>query len=251
MREQLSHEKRLRVVRLFLNKWQVKDIARQIGCSCSTVYHIKENLLNHGSVYKPQLKAVGRPTKVPESGKDAIKAFMQEHPEAQQKDVRLFLSTVGVDVHQATISRVMKELRTGEKNYKLKKDEPRAGPSPAVQPHPDQFRAIQLPTDRPLCGRPDCKGFKPLAGQTSFDPSSSGQVASEPAPSLQSSSGQHLPSQSPVEQHQHPQHTPLQPSYYAHHDSGVEEPLQQQPEHALEVLAEATEHHSEAASGVA
>ncbi|KAI4131964.1 MAG: hypothetical protein LQ338_000948 [Usnochroma carphineum] len=252
MPDHLSHEKRLRVVRLFLNKWQAKDIAREIGCSCSTIYHIKENLLNYGTVYKPQLKTVGRPTKVPESGKEAVKAFVQEHPEAQQKDVRLFLSTLGVEVHQATISRIMKELKTGEKYRDPKrtprKDEAQAGPPPAGQTITRQPPPIQLPTDRPLCGRPDCKGFKPQSGQTSTGQVSAGQPAPDPAPTHQVSSVPAPPSQATPPQLPSAQLPPLQAPYYAHPEPRAAEPVQQQPEHALEVLAEATEHHSEPAS---
>lgn len=253
MPEQLSHEKRLRVVRLFLNKWQAKDIAKEIGCSCSTIYHIKENLLTYGTTYKPQLKAVGRPTKVADSAKEAIKAFLQEHPEAQQKDVRLFLSKeCNVEVHQATISRVMKELKTGEKyrdpKYTPKKTEHQPGPPPAVQPHPDRGPPIQLPTDRPLCGRPDCSGFRPPSGQASSGEPPSGELASNHSsphqfPSGTTPTGQDLPA--------HPsfaQPPPLQPPYYAHPEPRAVEVMQQQSRHGLEALAEATQQHSELAT---
>lgn len=259
MPEQLSHEKRLRVVRLFLNKWQAKDIAREIGCSCSTIYHIKENLLTYGSTYKPQLKAVGRPSKVADSAKEAIKAFLQEHPEAQQKDVRLFLSKeCGVEVHQATISRVMKELKTGERyrdpKYTPKKSEPQTVLPPTVQPHLDRGLPIQLPTDRPLCGRPDCTGFKPPSGQTPLSQSSD-QLPSTSIPShrlspRQAPPGQPSTSQGPSDQLSSARPPPLQPPYYVRQEPQTVESILQQPGHTLEGLAEATERHSAQAQRV-
>ncbi|KAL8963715.1 MAG: hypothetical protein Q9193_000052 [Seirophora villosa] len=273
MPEVLSHEKRLKVVRLFLNKWQAKDIAREIGCSTSTIYHIKENLLTYGTIYRPQLKAAGRPTKVADSAKEAIKAFLNEHPEAQQKDVRLFLAKeCNVEVHQATISRVVKELKTGEKyrdpKYIPKRDRIQPGQSPAGPPTPQQPPLFQLPTDRPLCGRPDCSGFKPPTGQISsgqspLSPLASDQVSPHQHPAGQSparqpsfpqhpsplpQAGQAPPAQSSSEQHP-PPHTPplLQPPYYARSGPHPADAVQQQPEHTLRALAEATEHHSEPA----
>ncbi|KAL8989630.1 MAG: hypothetical protein Q9177_001522 [Variospora cf. flavescens] len=279
MPEILSHEKRLKVVRLFLDKWQAKDIARDIGCSTSTIYHIKENLLNYGTIYKPQLKAAGRPTKVADSAKEAIQAFLQEHPEAQQKDVRLFLAKeCHVEVHQATISRVVKELKTGEKyrdpKYTPKRDRIQpghAGQSPGGPPTPQQVQqppSFQLPTDRPLCGRPDCSRFNPPPGQVPSGQSPPSQSATDqvsshqhpageaptgqlsfpqhPAPLPQA--GQASPAQLSLEQHPSPQSPPSpQPPYYARSGPHPADAVQQQPEHTLRALAEATEHHSETA----
>lgn len=198
---------------------------------------------------------MGRPTKVADSAKEAIKAFLQEHPEAQQKDVRLFLSKeCGVEVHQATISRVMKELKTGEKyrdpKYTPKKTEHQPGPPPAVQPHPDRGPAIQLPTDRPLCGRPDCTGFKLPSGQTPSREPPSGEIASGHSSPLQIPSGTTPTAQDIPAQQSFIQPPPFQPPYYAHPEPHTVEPIQQHSRHGLEALAEATEQHSESAARV-
>ncbi|KAL8830696.1 MAG: hypothetical protein Q9170_005624 [Blastenia crenularia] len=200
MPQPLSHENRLRIVRLFLNKWRAKDIAREIGCNTSTIYHVKDNLLNYGSVYKPQTRPKGRPTKIPDSAKDAVEAFLKEHPEAQQKDVRLFLSMeCGVEVHQSSISRLLKgDCQYGKKGM-------------APDHSPQKRRKTQL--GQPSPGRPFCS-------QAQGDHFSAEQpISGPPGPApIQDPPGQHPAAQSPSVQfppHQYP-HPPTQHSPILH-----------------------------------
>ncbi|KAI4183458.1 MAG: hypothetical protein L6R41_005374 [Letrouitia leprolyta] len=169
MPQQLSHENRLRVVRLLLDKWPAKDISREVGCNCTTIYHIKDNLLKYGSTYKPQLKPKGRPTKIPESAKDAVEAFLKEHPEAHQKDVRIFLfRECGVEVHQSSVSRLLKgDCQNGKKGI-------------LESPRTNKSSANQFLPGRPLCGRPDCTQYNSPPGQVSPSQQSSGPQISEP-----------------------------------------------------------------------
>lgn len=189
MPQHLSHENRLRVVRLLLNKWRAKDIGKEVGCNTSTVYHIKENLLKYGSTYKPQLNTKGRPTKIPESAKEAIEAFLREHPEAQQKDIRLFLfKEYGVEVHKSSISRLLRgDCQNGKKGI-LSDRSPQKSKPQAVQPSPD----------RPLCGQPHCSQY-PSAHSPPRQPQFDQHIFSQDQPALPQStqflSGQQLPGQ--------------------------------------------------------
>ncbi|KAL8942097.1 MAG: hypothetical protein Q9216_001863 [Gyalolechia sp. 2 TL-2023] len=186
MPQQLSHENRLRIVRLLLNKWPAKDISREVGCNCTTVYHIKDNLLKYGSTYKPQLKPKGRPTKIPESAKDAVEAFLKEHPEAHQKDVRIFLfRECGIEVHQSSVSRLLKgDCQNGKKGM-------------LESPRASQPSANQLSPGRPLCGRPDCTQYHSPSSQSSPDHHPIGQQSSGSEPSGQQSPRDQRTSQQP------------------------------------------------------
>ena len=186
MPQQLSHENRLLVVRLLLNNWRAKDIARQIGCNVSTIYNLKENLLKYGQVSKPQLKTIGRPSKVPEFAREAAEAFLREHPEAQQKDVRLFLSReCNVEVHQSSVSRLVR--KDGQNGNK--------GVMSGASPSKNRPQAAQSSPGRPLCGDPHCSQY------ASAHPSPVQPAPNQPPPDLaaagQIQSGQHLPSHFP------------------------------------------------------
>ncbi|KAL8935818.1 MAG: hypothetical protein Q9211_004498 [Gyalolechia sp. 1 TL-2023] len=203
MPHQLSHENRLRVVRLLLNKWRAKDISREVGCNCTTVYHIKDNLLKYGSTYKPQIKPKGRPTKIPESAKDAVEAFLKEHPEAHQKDVRIFLfRECGIEVHQSSVSRLLKgDCQNGKKGI-------------LESPRTNNSSVNQLSPGRPLCGRLDCTQYHPPPGQSSPSQQLFSSQASQPQ-----SSGEHSPGEQPTRQQPPGPQTPGQrlPSPHPHH----------------------------------
>ncbi|KAL9006935.1 MAG: hypothetical protein Q9188_000311 [Gyalolechia gomerana] len=186
MPQQLSHENRLRVVRLLLNKWRAKDISREVGCNCTTVYHIKDNLLKYGSTYKPQIKPKGRPTKIPESAKDAVEAFLKEHPEAHQKDVRIFLfRECGIEVHQSSVSRLLKgDCQNGKKGM-------------LESPRTSKPSANQLSPGRPLCGRLDCTQYHPPSSQSPPGQQPFGQQLSGLQPSEQQSLREQSPRQQP------------------------------------------------------
>jgi len=108
---------RSRILRLLLLHWCPKDIAEEVHCHFDTVYRIQENLFMYGSPFRPQFRPKGAPRKVFKAAENGLIAYLEEQPWAMQKEMVWYIwEEWGINVHQSTISRILK--RRGWSNKK-------------------------------------------------------------------------------------------------------------------------------------
>ncbi len=108
---------RSRILRLLLLHWCPKDIAEEVHCHFDTVYRIQENLFMYGSPFRPQFRPKGAPRKVFKAAENGLIAYLEEQPWVMQKEMVWYIwEEWGINVHQSTISRILK--RRGWSNKK-------------------------------------------------------------------------------------------------------------------------------------
>ncbi len=73
---------------------------------------MQENLFMYGSSFRPQFRPKGAPRKVSPAAEDSLITYLEQQPWAMQKEMIWFLwEEWGLNVHQSTISRILKRRR--------------------------------------------------------------------------------------------------------------------------------------------
>ncbi len=112
----LSASLRSRILRLLLLHWCPKAIAEEVHCHFDTVYRIQENLFMYGSPFRPQFRPKGAPRKIVKFAENGLIAYLEEQSWAMQKEMIWYIwEEWGINVHQFTISRILKRRRWSNK----------------------------------------------------------------------------------------------------------------------------------------
>lgn len=110
MVEALPASMRSRIIRFLFRHWRPDAIAKEVGCSVTTVYEYQENLFMYGSISAPRRRRLGRPCKITIAAGDSLIEYLERYPWTYQKEMAWFLwEEHGIFVHQSTISRELKK----------------------------------------------------------------------------------------------------------------------------------------------
>ncbi len=100
---------RSKILRLLLLHWAPWAIAEEVHCCPATVYNIQENLFMYNSPFRPQFRPKGAPRKVFKAAENGLIAYLEDQPWAMQKEMVWYIwEEWGINVHQSTISRILK-----------------------------------------------------------------------------------------------------------------------------------------------
>ena len=100
---------RSKILRLLLLQWAPWAIAEEVHCCPATVYNIQENLFMYNSPFRPQFRPKGAPRKVFKAAENGLIAYLEDQPWAMQKEMVWYIwEEWGINVHQPTISRILK-----------------------------------------------------------------------------------------------------------------------------------------------
>ena len=112
----LSAAIRSRIVRLLLLHWQPVVIVEEVHCCSRTVYSMLENIFMYSSSFKPQFRPKGIFRKVFKAAENGLIAYLEEQPWVMQKEMIWYIwEEWDINVHQFTISRILKRRRWSNK----------------------------------------------------------------------------------------------------------------------------------------
>ncbi len=98
-----------KILRLLLLHWAPWAIAEEVHCCPATVYNIQENLFMYKSPFRPQFRPKGAPRKVFKAAENGLIVYLEDQPWAMQKEMVWYIwEEWGINVHQSTISRIVK-----------------------------------------------------------------------------------------------------------------------------------------------
>ncbi len=107
---------RFKIVRLLLLHWRSLAIAEEVHCHFDIVYNIQENLFIYHSPCRPQFRLKRIPRKVFPAAEDSLITYLKQQSWAMQKEMMWFLwKEWDLNVHQFTISRILKRRRWSNK----------------------------------------------------------------------------------------------------------------------------------------
>lgn len=116
----VSESQRLEIVRHLLLGWPAAEIAKRVRVSPTTVYKTHQNLVRYGAAVKPRLAKSGRPLKLSQADEDRVFQWMLEEGWKDQDEIVKWLDEqCGVEVSQATISRMLKRRKWTREAVKL------------------------------------------------------------------------------------------------------------------------------------
>jgi len=110
---------RSRILRLLLLHWCPKDIAEEVHCHFDTVYRIQKNLFMYDSLFRPQFRPKGAPRKIFKAAENGLIAYLEDQSWVMQKEMVWYIwKKWGINVHQFTISRILKR-----RGWSIKKEQ--------------------------------------------------------------------------------------------------------------------------------
>ncbi len=116
MPESLPASLRFRILRLLLLHWCPKAIAEEVHCHFDIVYRIQKNLFMYGSPFRSQFRPKGAPRKVVKAAENGLIVYLEEQSWVMQKEMVWYIwEEWGINVHQFTISRILKRRRWSNK----------------------------------------------------------------------------------------------------------------------------------------
>jgi len=116
MPEPLSASLRSRILRLLLLHWCFKAIVEEVHCHFDIVYRIQENLFMYDSPFRSQFRLKDASRKIVKIAENGLIAYLEEQSWVMQKEMIWYIwKEWDINVHQFTISRILKRRRWSNK----------------------------------------------------------------------------------------------------------------------------------------
>ncbi len=107
---------RSKILRLLLLHWRPKDIAEEVHCHFDIVYRIQKNLFMYDSSFRSQFRLKEASRKMHKTAENDLIVYLEEQSWIMQKEIIWYIwEKWGINVHQFTISRILKRRRWSNK----------------------------------------------------------------------------------------------------------------------------------------